>query len=133
MSSRISKKENGFFAAADFYGGGGHDLIGVLYLVFLMEVLGIRPILASLIVTICEFWDAFTDPLMGIIGDNFRSKWGRRRPFIVVGGILLIIAFCLLFMPISGISNQFVLFGVALIINIFYNTVSTMIALSSSN
>ncbi len=130
MNSRISKKEKGFFAAADFYGGGGQALIGVLYLVFLMEVLGLRPMLASLIVTICEVWDAFTDPLMGMIGDNFRSKWGRRKPFIVLGGFLLIIAFGLLFMPISGIENQLVLFAVALIINIFYNTVSTMILVS---
>ena len=129
MSNNISKKEKGFFAAADFYGGGGQAVIGVLYLVFLMEVLGIRPILASLIVTICEFWDAFTDPLMGIIGDNFRSKWGRRRPFIVVGGILLIIAFCLLFMPISGL-NEPAVFVVALLCNLFYNTVSTMILVS---
>ena len=130
MNQKISKKEKGFFAAADFYGGGGQALVGVLYLVFLMEVLGLRPMLASLIVTICEVWDAFTDPLMGMIGDNFRSKWGRRKPFIVLGGILLIIAFALLFMPISGISNQLVLFGIALIINIFYNTVSTIILVS---
>ena len=95
MNSKVSKKEKAFFAAADFYGGGGQALIGVLYLVFLMEVLGLGPILASLIVTICEIWDAFTDPLMGRVGDNFRSKWGRRRPFIVVGGMLLIVAFCL--------------------------------------
>ena len=130
MNQKISKKEKGFFAAADFYGGGGQALIGVLYLVFLMEVLGLRPMLASLIVTICEVWDAFTDPLMGMLGDNFRSKWGRRKPFIVLGGMLLIVAFCLLFMPISGITNQFALFGVALVINIFYNTVSTMILVS---
>ena len=130
MSQKISKREKGFFAAADFYGGGGQALVGVLYLVFLMEVLGLRPALASLIVTICEIWDAFTDPLMGKIGDNFRSKWGRRKPFIVLGGFLLIIAFSLLFMPISGIDNQFVLFGVALLINIFYNTVSTIILVS---
>ena len=130
MNSKVSKKEKAFFAAADFYGGGGQALVGVLYLVFLMEVLGLRSALASLIVTICEIWDAFTDPLMGKIGDNFRSKWGRRKPFIVLGGFLLIIAFSLLFMPISGISNQFVLFGVALAINIFYNTVSTIILVS---
>lgn len=130
MNQKISKKEKAFFAAADFYGGGGQALIGVLYLVFLMEVLGLRPALASLIVTICEIWDAFTDPLMGKIGDNFRSKWGRRKPFIVLGGFLLIIAFSLLFMPISGVQNQFMLFGIALLINIFYNTISTIILVS---
>ena len=36
MNSKVSKKEKAFFAAADFYGGGGQALVGVLYLVFLM-------------------------------------------------------------------------------------------------
>ena len=82
-------------------------------------------------------WDAFTDPVMGVISDNFRSKFGRRKPFIVLGGLLLIIAFSLLFMPVSNLfpglttnNNQIWLFIIALSINIFYNTVSTIILVS---
>ena len=130
MNQKISKKEKGFFAAADFYGGGGQALVGVLYYVFLLQVLKLEPLFAGAIVFICEMWDAFTDPIMGVIGDNFRSKFGRRKPFMVLGGLLLIVAFALLFFPISGIENQWGIFAIALIINIFYNTVSTIILVS---
>lgn len=35
-----------------------------------------------------RLWDAFTDPIIANFSDNFRSKWGRRRPFILVGSLL---------------------------------------------
>ena len=129
--SKLRKREKIFFAGADFYGGGAQALIGVVYYVFLTLILGLSPIYASAIVGICEVWDAISDPLMGLIGDNFRSKFGRRRPFIFVGGILLVAAFALLLMPfkVPG-DNELVIFGIALAINLFYNTVSTIILVS---
>ena len=86
----MKRGERGFFAAADFYGGGGMALINVLYLVFLTNVVGLAPALAGTVVLISEIWDAISDPLMGVIGDNTKSKMGRRRPYILVGGCLLV-------------------------------------------
>lgn len=56
-------------------------------------VLGMSPTLIGIVLAIARIWDAVTDPVMGSISDNFRSKWGRRRPFIAVGAILCAIAF----------------------------------------
>lgn len=47
----------------------------------------------GLVLMIFRLWDAFTDPLMGWISDNFRSRWGRRRPFMLIGGILGCVTF----------------------------------------
>ncbi len=55
----------------------------------IMLVLKIDPILVGLVMTIRLIWDAITDPIMANITDNFHSKWGRRRPFILVGGVML--------------------------------------------
>ena len=52
--------------------------------------LGMSPVLAGLIMAIKTLWDAFTDPLMATITDNANTPWGRRRPFILVGGLLTI-------------------------------------------
>ncbi|AHF93456.1 Na+/melibiose symporter-like transporter [Opitutaceae bacterium TAV1] len=50
--------------------------------------LGLDPLIISSILMIWRVWDAFTDPVMGNISDNARTRWGRRRPFIVAGAIL---------------------------------------------
>ena len=43
-----------------------------------------------------RLWDAFIDPILGNISDNSRSRFGRRIPFLVVGGVLIGISFALL-------------------------------------
>jgi GPH family glycoside/pentoside/hexuronide:cation symporter len=58
-----------------------------LWLPFFNLGLGLNAAALSSILMIYTIWDAFTDPLMGHISDNARSRWGRRKPFILVGGI----------------------------------------------
>ena len=50
--------------------------------------LGVQPWLVGLALTLMRVWDAITDPLAGWLSDNLRSKYGRRRPFILIAGIL---------------------------------------------
>jgi GPH family glycoside/pentoside/hexuronide:cation symporter len=58
--------------------------------------LGMSPALVGLLGALPRLVDAFTDPLMGYISDNTKSKWGRRRPYLFVGAIVAGIAFALL-------------------------------------
>ena len=128
----MKRGERGFFAFADFYGGGGQALISVLYLVFLTDFIKLNPILAGIVVMISEIWDAISDPLMGIIGDRTETGMGRRRPYILAGGCLLAVAFGLIFLPIGG-DNQVFKFIYCAATYLFYNTVSTMINVSYSS
>ena len=129
MTKSIKKSEKTFFALADFYGGGGQALIGVLYFFFLTNIIGLKPALAGVVTLISEIWDAISDPLMGVIGDNTRSKMGRRRPYLLVGGCLLAVAFSLIFLPVNGM-DEIPKFIYCAVTYLFYNTVSTMIAVS---
>ena len=129
----MRRGEKAFFAMADLYGGGGQALIGVIYpLFFLVEVIGLSPYLAGLVVLISEFWDAISDPIMGIICDNTRTRMGRRRPFILAGGFLLIAAFALIFFPV-GFEGEMQKFIYCTVTYLFYNTVSTIINVSYSS
>jgi len=60
---------------------------GVAFAVFNIY-LGVSPVLVGLALTLIRIYDAITDPIAGWISDNFRSKHGRRRPFILVAGVL---------------------------------------------
>ncbi len=59
----------------------------VAFAVFNMY-LGVEPWLVGLALTLIRIWDALIDPIVGWLSDNLRSKWGRRRPFILIAGIL---------------------------------------------
>ncbi len=67
---------------------GGHSIGNLANYVFNMS-LGVSPVLVGLAQSIPRIVDAFTDPLMGHISDNTRSRWGRRRPYMLVGAILM--------------------------------------------
>jgi GPH family glycoside/pentoside/hexuronide:cation symporter len=64
---------------------------------FFYETLGLMPILAGTAVWIAKIWDAVTDPVMGFISDNTRTRWGRRRPYLFIGGIFAFFAMLIMF------------------------------------
>ncbi|MFA5687530.1 MAG: MFS transporter [Kiritimatiellales bacterium] len=64
--------------------------------------LGVNPALVSLGIFAARLWDAFTDPAMGGISDNTRSRFGRRRPYIFIGGILSALTYVLLWRVPGG-------------------------------
>jgi GPH family glycoside/pentoside/hexuronide:cation symporter len=69
--------------------------------------LGMNPALVGLLGALPRLTDALTDPLMGYISDNTRSRWGRRRPYIFVGAILVGIIYALLWQLPADRSESF--------------------------
>ncbi|MBN1827000.1 MAG: MFS transporter [Candidatus Eisenbacteria bacterium] len=69
--------------------------------------LGMNPVLVGLLGALPRFTDALTDPLMGFISDNTRSRWGRRRPYIFGGAIAAGLLFALLWQLPEGRSETF--------------------------
>ena len=59
-----------------------------IFAVVLVQGLGMNPILWGLISFVPRLFDALTDPFMGFITDNTRSRWGRRRPYIFAGSLI---------------------------------------------
>ena len=55
----------------------------IFYAIFLTDVVGLDPRLASIAALVGIIWDAVNDPLVGILTDRMRSRWGRRRPFLL--------------------------------------------------
>lgn len=82
--------------------GAGHLVLNLLpgalgvFMFFLLTAFGMDPFLAGLLGGLPRIFDAITDPIMGFISDNTKSRWGRRRPYIFVGAILSGILFAVL-------------------------------------
>lgn len=94
------------------YGLGGfaeHNLNNTINMManpILNVTLGVSPTLVGMALAIPRLWDAFTDPLMGTISDQSLSRFGRRRPFILVGGLLSALFFVLMWMMPRGLSEM---------------------------
>lgn len=123
----IPVKEKVAYGFGGLMDGGGVALMSCIMLKYMTNALGIAIGVASTIMMISKAWDAISDPLMGVISDGTRSKFGRRKPFMVVGGFFLIAAIFLLFMPINefGLSTTSKVIYI-LIMYLLWNTCSTI-------
>ena len=59
-----------------------------IFMIVLVLPLNMDPLLAGLLAALPRLIDALTDPIMGYISDNTRSRWGRRKPYIFVGAVI---------------------------------------------
>ena len=62
------------------------------------------------ILLLCRLFDAFSDPLIGYFSDRYRARTGTRKPFVLVGGLLLIVCSYFLFVPPDNVSTTYITF-----------------------
>lgn len=89
-----------------------------IFTVVLVEKLGFSGLLLGLTYFIPKFYDALFDLIMGYVSDNTKSKWGRRRQYVLVGAIILGISFAFMWQLYAenGVTYNFIYFlGVSLI------------------
>jgi GPH family glycoside/pentoside/hexuronide:cation symporter len=92
--------------------------LGVFMVVLIMS-LHMNPILAGLLGAIPRFMDALLDPIMGFISDNTKSKWGRRKPYILVGAVIAGLAFMIMW-QLNPENSQMYNFFYFLIVSLFF-------------
>jgi Na+/melibiose symporter-like transporter len=100
-------------------------------LIFYSQVIGVDARLVGLAITIALVFDAISDPIVGYWSDNFRSRWGRRHPFIYASALPTAGLYFLIWDPPAGWS-QGALFWYLLVLAVlirtsitFYETPST--------
>lgn len=97
-------------------------------MVVLVLALKMSPFLAGLLSALPRLLDALTDPIMGYISDNTRSRWGRRKPYIFAGSIftgLIFMAMWQLYPENSQTYNFFFFLGMSILFYLGYTVFAT--------
>ncbi len=78
-------------------------------LLYYSQILGLAASLVAIVLALALIFDAFSDPIVGSISDNLKSRLGRRHPFMFGAAIPLGVSMALLFSPPEGIDNTYLL------------------------
>ena len=81
------------------------NVIGNALNVYLADNLGLGMVGAGLVLTITKVWDAVNDPMMGMIVDKTRTRWGKCRPYLVWMVIPMMVGLILLFAPVDFVNS----------------------------
>ena len=83
-----------------------------VFIIVLVQDLGFAAMLWGIIQFLPRIFDAITDPIMGFISDNTRSKYGRRRQYVFIGGILMGLAYIAMWQLYKddGVTYNFIYF-----------------------
>lgn len=89
-----------------------------IFMVVLVKDLGFSTLAYSVLFFLPRIFDAFTDPLMGFISDNTKSKWGRRRQYVFLGAIIMGISYILMWQLYKedGLTYNFIYFLICSIV-----------------
>jgi len=78
-----------------------------IFMVVLVQDLGFPGWMWSLIYFFPRIFDSITDPIMGFVSDNTKSKWGRRRPYVLIGAIIMGVSYIFMWQLFKENSLQF--------------------------
>jgi Na+/melibiose symporter-like transporter len=95
--ARLSRRLTVSYATGAVGNGVFVTVPGLLLLFYMTNILGVGAGLASAALFVPKLWDAVANPLMGGISDRSTNRYGKRRPFMLVGGLGTSLAFVLLF------------------------------------
>ncbi len=115
-----------FYGIGDWGNSSTTTIVGFFFLYFLTDVAHLPPAYASPVMLIGMIWDAINDPLIGVFADKVHTRWGRRRPFFILGAIPFGLTFILLWW-VPPFTNYTLLMLYYLLAYILFDTAFTFV------
>lgn len=82
-----------------------YAIVGTYLMMYLTDYRSVAPAFVGVLFMIARIWDAFNDPFMGLVVDNTKTRWGKFRPWILIGTVLNAIVLVMLFLD-NGIEGK---------------------------
>ena len=128
VRDRLPRLRKILYAVSDYSFSFTDTTMSVLFAIFMTDVAGLSLSNAALVILIGHVWDAVTDPVMGFLTDRTRTRWGRRRPYLLFGAIPFGFMFAMLwFRPPT--QNPILLTAYFTAAYFFYDTCVTLITM----
>lgn len=128
ISPRLSWRKKLVYALGELMPSVGvGTVIPFYFLFFLTDVAGIRPGVAGSLLLAARVWDAINDPLVGSLSDRTRGRFGRRRPYILVGLLPMALFYGLLWVvpPLESATTRALYYlAIYFLFDTFYTLVS---------
>lgn len=121
---RVSWRTVVAYGAPGIGAGYMYLLLGLYVMKFSTDVLLIAPAVMGLIFSASRIWDAISDPLVGYLSDRTRSRWGRRRVWLMASIVPIGAAFVMVFAPPRGLSDGALVTWMAVAIIGFYSAMT---------
>jgi GPH family glycoside/pentoside/hexuronide:cation symporter len=129
--NHLPKRTKLVYGLGDWGNSSLSTIFGFFFAFFLNNVAGLQPIYAVPVLLIGGIWDAINDPIIGVLADKVRTRWGRRRPFFLFGAIPFGISFILLWW-IPPFESQAALCVYYSLVYILFDTSYTIVAVPYS-
>jgi len=96
MTEKLATRTKWIYGSGDLGFSLTNTILSVYFALFLTDVVGVKPSIAAIAIFVGSTWDYINDPIVGYISDRTRSRWGRRRPFLLFGALPFAATFLLL-------------------------------------
>lgn len=127
QSVPLPRRTKFIYGLADWGPAAATTARGAFWFLFLTSVVGFDAAIAGRIFLVGRLWDGINDPLVGMLSDRVRTRWGRRRPFLLFGAIPFGLSFTLMFLvpPFDSSVGQALYYVAAfLLFDTFYTVVN---------
>jgi len=127
QSVSLPRRTKFIFGLADWGPAAATTARGAFWFLFLTSVVGFDAAIAGRIFLVGRLWDGINDPLVGMLSDRVRTRWGRRRPFLLFGAVPFGLSFMLMFLvpPFDSSVGQALYYVAAfLLFDTFYTVVN---------
>lgn len=124
----VSVRRKFSYASGQFGLAISENLLMNFVMVFYPVILKLNPAVVGAALLWPRIWDAISDPIMGQLSDRTRSRWGRRRPYLLFGAPALAIATFLVFAPPASLSQNGLMVYIFVMAAIYY-TAYTVVAI----
>lgn len=126
MSDRLSRRTKLLYGIGDTGFSLTSTIIGAYFLIFMTDVVNVAPGIAAIAIFIGRSWDYINDPIFGHLSDRTRSRWGRRRPYLLFGPLPYALAFTMLWYR-SPFESTALLVAYYALVYVLYDAAATAI------